>query len=82
MSTDNKVSVPSKAVPSATLASANTKDGPGNGAVLGGNIKGFGSGKPDSTTINAVGGSLAKAPKAEGKSVAGFSGNGMKPGII
>lgn len=73
--TPNTVSVPEK---KNSFSTPSNGDGAGNGAA----IKGFGSGKPDSSTVNAGGGSLAKTDKTPGKSVTGFSSSKTLPGKI
>jgi len=52
------------------------------GKSIGSGVKGFGSGRPHPSTVNAVGGPVGKAPKAPGKSVAGFSGSNLIRGKV
>lgn len=75
MATQNMVSAPER---SNSFSNPSNGDGPTGGT----SIKGFGGSKPDGSTINAVGGKLAKADKTPGKAVTGFSGNGLIAGKI
>lgn len=84
---NNMVSAPSG---SNTFKTPATGTGPATGTASAGNaVKGFGSAKPDASTINgtsstvtAAGGRLIKTDKASGMAVTGFSGNGLIPGMV
>lgn len=85
MATNNVIKVSSGKVPAGTLDKANSNAPAGKGGDLGGRIPGFGSGRPDGSTINGPTSAdkLAAQPaSSSGKAVKGFTGSGMKAGKI
>lgn len=67
---DNKVSANAG---KNTFTTPNT----GTGPEAGQGIKGFGSGRPDGSTVNGVGGPVGKSPQTPGPAIRGFSSGGL-----
>jgi hypothetical protein len=70
------------ALPSAHSSTVTAKGHTANAPSTGGAVKGFGGGKPAASTVNGVGGPVAKAPQTKGGQVRGFSGGGIKAGKV
>jgi hypothetical protein len=76
---DSKVSAPVSGKAMGTVPDDGTNPMPGQG------IRGFGSGRPEASTVNAIGGPVGKNDNntvTAGPGITGFSNPGFKPGKI